>query len=678
MKKNRLREHPPSPPVKPSELSTSKRRLFWAILVALPFSFIVVLELFLRYIDYGGNADLVTKINVVGKDYYTLNREVAKRYFTQKGIGIPETCDDIFEVAKQSSTKRIFMLGESTMAGFPYEYSATAPFMMKDRLRRLFPQYNIEVVNVGLSAINSYTVRDFIKDLVNYQPDAFIVYLGHNEFYGALGVGSTEYLGKSRALINLYLSLNRFRTFRLLRNAIASAKDFVSPAVTPMQGTLMEAVVRKKSIPLNSEEYRAALQNFEGNLRDIAEIASEHHVPMVLSTLTSNLRDQAPFVSEFSPQATDDAKQRWKSAFDSGEISLHTGNFVEALAKFQSCIQSDSMNAIGMYRLAQCYDTLGDYTHAFQYYTRARDLDCLRFRASSDFNEVIRRTAASEHCVIADAESSFARESPHGLTGKTLILEHLHPNIDGYFLLAKTFTQALTENNLIAPASDVQWNLNLSDSGYRAIAGITDFDLESGRFKIQRLMNSWPFKTDTSAVIPYQPQTVLQHIVVDYESQKTAYWKACYELANWYSDNKQYDKAIAEFYALSKVTPYNYGPLMQTADVYHQWGKPDSAEAWYKRALKVRESPYVHYRLGMFYFEQEKLPEAIRQFESAFAIETTGDEIMDDHSRSMARFFLGAAYGRSGDITQANANLQLALQIDPNNADAKKMLKKAH
>src|SRR5713226_3336713 len=159
---------------------SSRKKTFWIVMLSVPFLFLLGSEIVLRAINYGGTLDLVVKTSVLGKEYYTLNREVARRYFSQKGIGIPEACDDIFEVHKQPTTKRIFMLGESTMAGYPFDYNATAPRLLQDRLRQLLPQYTIEVVNVGLAAVNSYTVLDFMKELVDYQPDAFIVYLGHN------------------------------------------------------------------------------------------------------------------------------------------------------------------------------------------------------------------------------------------------------------------------------------------------------------------------------------------------------------------------------------------------------------------------------------------------------------------------------------------------------------------
>src|SRR5713101_4018467 len=193
-----------------------KQSIFWIVLVLLPAALLIISERLLGLFEYGGNLDIVGTTTVLGKDYYTLNRNVGRRYFSQQGISIPEPHDDLFEIHKKPNTRRIFMLGESTMAGFPFDYNATPPQLLRDRLQRLLPSADVEVINAALSAINSYTVRDFVYELVKYEPDLLVIYLGHNEFYGALGVGSTEYLGKSASLINLYLKLNNLRIFRLV------------------------------------------------------------------------------------------------------------------------------------------------------------------------------------------------------------------------------------------------------------------------------------------------------------------------------------------------------------------------------------------------------------------------------------------------------------------------------
>ena len=658
--------------------SASQKRngFFWLVIVVAPILILGVAELILRWIDYDGNLDLVVKRTVLGKEYYTLNREVARRYFSQKGIAIPEAYDDLFEVHKRPNTKRVFMLGESTMAGFPFDYNATAPRLLQDRLAQLLPEYNLEVVNVGLSAINSYTALDFINELTNYQPDAFVLYVGHNEFYGAMGIGSTEYLGQWRWLVNGYLQMRNFRLFLLVRDGVVAALNAFRPSVTPRESTLMEAMVRDKTISYQSKDYKIARGIFEENLKAIIAVARDHHVPLIVSTLASNIRNQEPLQASFSEGVGDDAKLRWNGAFEQGKAREASSNFKEAIGRFRDAIGIDSTNADAHFQLATCFDTLGEYPEAKREYVKARDYDGLRFRASSEFNDLIRSICRQEHIPVADAERSFEQQSPHGLVGANLMLEHLHPNFDGYFLLAKTFFQAFVDNNVLVPPGAWRWDRNLPDEQFKELSGATDFDIEVARYRIAHLTAGWPFHRATGSNSEHHPQNKIQELAVRYAGKKIAWSQARYDLADWYKLQGEFRKAFREYFAVSKITPYYYYPSMLMGDMYRMLKEDSTAESTYRQALSLEESPFIHVRLGMMYFEQGKTDKAIREFEETLAADAIGSEKMDVRSRSTAYYFLGLGYGKGGNIEKARAQFRLALQIDPNNEDAKKMLAK--
>jgi lysophospholipase L1-like esterase len=58
-----------------------------------------------------------------------------------------------------------------------------------DALRDVLPSDTVEVVNLGIAATNSYAILDFSREIIDQHPDAVMIYAGHNEYYGALGVG---------------------------------------------------------------------------------------------------------------------------------------------------------------------------------------------------------------------------------------------------------------------------------------------------------------------------------------------------------------------------------------------------------------------------------------------------------------------------------------------------------
>ena len=642
-------------------------------IVLFPVVFFVILELVLRYFQYGGNLDLVVKTTMLGKEYYTLNRDVAKRYFSQKGVAVPEAYDDLFEIKKQPNTKRVFMLGESTMAGFPYEYNATAPRLLQDRLKQLLPQFNIEVINVGLSAVNSYTVLDFEKELTAYEPDAFVVYVGHNEFYGAMGVGSTEYLGQWRWMINLYLEMRQFRLFLLMRDAMIGVRNIFHSDVASPQSSLMEMMVRDKTIPYNSDSYKIARKNFEANLREIISISKDNHIPLVVSTLTSNLRDQKPFLSIFSEQTTEQMKQQWQAAMNEGNASLKKGELPPAIESYKKAIDIDSLQADAHYALAQAFDQLHDTVSAKREFERASDFDGLRFRATNEFNSLIKTVCNETNVPIVDAEKVFNEQSPEGIVGHNLILEHLHPNFDGYSLLAKTFFQAIADNDVLVPRKDFHWDKELTDEKFKELSGVTSFDLEGANYRIFELMHRWPFVQTDEVKAAYPIKNKVADLAVACAKKRLAWSKARTQLAQWYDKNGEYANAEKEYYAQSKVMWYYYLPFMYMGDMYRNMNDSVKTEESYFKALATENSPFVHVRLGMFYYDKHNTDKSIEHFEDVFSNEQSIVS-MSAEDRSLARYFLAAAYWAKQNKEKTVSNLQLALQLDPKNSDAKQLL----
>jgi Flp pilus assembly protein TadD/lysophospholipase L1-like esterase len=653
---------------------TRNRKSFWLVIILTPFLALGAAEAVLRWFDYGGTLDLVVKTRVMGKEWYTLNPRVARRYFLQKGISVPEPSDDLFEINKQQGTKRIFMLGESTMAGFPYDYSATAPRLLQDRLKQLLPQFNIEVINVGLSAVNSYTTLDFMRELVQYHPDAFIVYVGHNEFYGAMGVGSTEYLGRWHSLIQLYMTMLKSKLFLLIRDGVTTLHDLVSHPEAHPGADLMEMMVRKKTIPYHGDEYNRAKQNFEKNLGDMASLAADHRVPLVLCTLTSNIRNQRPFMPLFSETTPDSLRSLWNRFVGDGRTAGQRSDWPRAAASFRQAIGVDSMEADAHFELARCLDTLRRATEAKAEYQKARDLDGLRFRASTEFNDLIRSICREHQLFLDDVDRVFDQQSPDGIVGRNLILEHLHPNGDGYFLLAKSFLNSLAENDVLAPRSEWHRDRDLSDERFKEISGVTDFELEAAQYRVFRLTNRWPFKPPGDSGETYRSDTRVRQLAAQYVQKRIGWSDAHYALADWYRSNGDNGSAIREYSAVSKVLPGYYYPVMLTGDVFRAMKNDRFAELTYRRALALQASPFIHARLGMLYFDGGDTRKAIEEFESVFTADSSGSERVDAKARAVAHYFLGVAYGKIGDLEKARMHLRSTLELDPQDEDAKKLL----
>src|SRR5258705_2351581 len=93
--------------------------------------------------------------------------------------------------------------------------------MLQQRLQRTFPGRRIEVVTTAMSAVSSYVLLDFSREILEREPDAVVIYAGHNEYAGILGVGSDLSFGRRRPVVLSFLALEDLRILQLARRALA-------------------------------------------------------------------------------------------------------------------------------------------------------------------------------------------------------------------------------------------------------------------------------------------------------------------------------------------------------------------------------------------------------------------------------------------------------------------------
>ena len=368
------------------KLSSSKKRIFWITTISLPFLILILLELSLRIFNYGGNLDLFIDGPEGYENYSRCNPNVARRYFYTQ-TDVPTAPLQLFLKKKPGNSYRIFVLGESSAAGFPYSNNASFPNILQRGLTKTFPEKNIEVINISMAAINSYTLLDLMNEVVEQHPDAILIYTGHNEYYGALGVGSVQSLGNWRGLIITYLKLQSFKIFIFLRDFLGWTKTFINNIFSKNNNedpsaTLMERIVAEQTIPINEDLYDKGKEQFKENMKAIIEKAVDNNIKVMLSELVSNLHDQQPFIS----------------------VKDKNGNSAETFFKKA---KEEEINS--------------NFKKAKEDYYKAKDYDALRFRAPEDFNIIVHQLSKEFSLPVVPMKSYFEEESPNGLIGKELM-----------------------------------------------------------------------------------------------------------------------------------------------------------------------------------------------------------------------------------------------------------------
>lgn len=430
------------------EIPLSKNKLKWFKILAMitPVVILILFELTLRFAGYGHNTDLFIRYPD-DPSYWVMNKYASARYFSDT-VNATKGNIEAFKVNKTANTVRLFVLGESTTAGYPYGHNGSFHRWLYYRLMNTYPGIHFEVINLSLTAVNSYTVLDFGKQLVDYKADAVLIYTGHNEYYGALGVGSTSHIANNRTLVRLVLQLRRSRIVQLIESCLRNLKSGTKTSVNQREN-LMKRMAASQQIRYGSEEYNTGITQFQTNMDELCQVLQHRSIPVFLSTLVSNEKDQPPFISG--------------------------GERANARAEFK---KADLLYASGNYGLAK------------QLFVKAKELDLLRFRAPDTLNRLITALAAKYKNVhLVDARKIFEAHSPHQVLGAETLLEHVHPNLYGYALLSEAFYQSIHQSKLIK--ATIGQEMSFKDLLRRM--PVTRMDSLYGAYTIMMLKSGWPF-----------------------------------------------------------------------------------------------------------------------------------------------------------------------------------------
>jgi len=460
-------------------MGRGRRLVFSLIALSIPVVVIVAAEIVLR-LGQSGALEPLFMAHPSHPEWSMANPKVAGRFFSHPSqapnLGI-ET--GFFRTDKPRGAIRIVVQGGSSAAGFPYGYGASLAGMLEQRLRREFPEREIELVTTAMSAVNSYALLDFTDEILAIEPDAVLIYAGHNEYLGILGVGSAFTAANSSALTRLIMRLRHFRVYRAIEEALAPQGG----APGAQAGPLMARVAAERRIALGSGLYEAGLEQYRSNLWLILAKYRDAGIPVFLGTLASNEKDQPPFNSTESPDAA--------ARLDEVDALLRAGAIPAALDLARQVSAAEPGSARAAYLLGQALDAAGEEVLAAAAWRRARDLDELRFRAPSDFREVVEAAAARYGATLVDVESAMRSASPKAAVGSELMLEHLHPNVDGYFVLADAFHDSLLASGLVGDASRA-----VDDAVARREVPLSGVDVRFGEYKLALLVNDWPFREE--------------------------------------------------------------------------------------------------------------------------------------------------------------------------------------
>jgi len=601
---------------------------FYLIMILIPILFLIVLEVGLRLFNYGTDLSMWIKATE-GK--LMLNPEVARRYFSTIKSP-PSSIEDIFDEEKKDNSYRVFVLGESSAAGYPYMPLGSFSRYIRKRLELSYPQNKIEVINISLTAVNSYTVRDFIPEVLKQKPDLILIYTGHNEYYGALGVGSLESLGNSRSLVNLILYLNKFKTTQLVRDFIQWIAKIFTGDDSKSSGTLMSRMAKEQTITFNSDNYKAGIEQFRSNMRDVIESVKKVNIPIILGTLASNLKDQKPFIS------VQDKKYE---------------------------------PAEKIYEEAQQVYNLSHYKSADSLFRLAKDLDALRFRAPEEINNIIKNFGNEFNVPIVNVDSVFDAVSPNGIVGDNLMTDHLHPTLHGYQLIGKIYYDEMNKNNFLPKNISPSINYNEQDQITISRFPYSKMDSTISAYRIKLLKNDWPYIDPknkiplTKLIIPNTYEDTLALRLVNDDIN----WIECHQKA---AERNLHNRNIDGFLQQMEILIYQYPVIVEYYNYIDQLAldllKIKDFEKAYKVLLKryqIKPNELSTKWLGTIDLNSSRIPSAIKYLEESSLFNPNDNQTL---------YNLAGAYALNKDYRKSYDIISKVLNTDPNFPGAQNLL----
>ena len=399
--------------------------------------------------------------------------DVRRTYFN------PQT----FAAVKPAGTRRIFCLGGSTTYGHPYDDSTSYPRWLRDMLNAAAPDQPWEVINCGGISYASYRLAWLTDELLQYQPDVLIVHTGHNEFLEDRSWSSLRDLSPA---VRTFAGLaGRLRTATLLDQVLGGAtrEKPGQPVLREEVDPLLDRSAGPSVYTRDDDRARMVVQHLEHSLQKICRVARSAGIPVILVLPGSNLRDFAPFRSDFSRPGFAESLKITELLRQADEL-LQQQQPAQALTLLQQAVAADPRYAEAAYRAGQVAARLGHCDEATALLQQARDEDICPLRATQPILDAIMAVSQQEQVPLVDfaaiLDANALQKRGCSVPGDEGFLDHVHPTIDMHRELAVALAQQLQQLKLVPAnadfrqlAAEIEPGITSSLDASRQAAGLT-------------------------------------------------------------------------------------------------------------------------------------------------------------------------------------------------------------
>ncbi|MDB6041020.1 MAG: repeat-containing protein YrrB [Verrucomicrobiales bacterium] len=605
------------------------RKVFFALTLPTLLLLVVfaILELTLRFSGYGYPTTFFVPAQIDGQSMLVENPRFGLRFFPPALARSP--APTVMRKEKPVGVYRIFLFGESAAMGDPrpaYGMGRYLEALLSDR----FPEMQFEVICVAMTAINSHVVLPIAHEVSQYQGDLWVIYMGNNEMVGPFGANTVFGMQAPKTItVRALLALQRTRTGQWL---VAAARRFRDGTAGPTEWSGAKMFSENHLRP-NDPKKEQVYANFSRNLEDIIEVGIDAHVPIVLSSVASNLKDFPPLASQHVPDLTPQDHAAWTNLMQRGTKLAEEKHWSEASPLFQQAAKLSPQFAETYFRLGESLLALTNADAARKNFQSARDLDALPFRADSRLNSIISETAqrfANRGVRKVDSEKALNQEGAASISGNESFLEHVHLTTTGNYRLARSLAAQITESLSSAP-NGRQKPIWLQQEMCDQRLGFTDWNRYSIMEEILRRVAEPPFTEQTHHIDRIRqislalseikermhPRTFLDTRFIYEEALKLRprdYWLH-ENFAEFLEATGELPAAALEWEKVRDLLPLHHLGYFQGGRLLARQKRYPEARLLIESALHMRpDLDEAYYELGQIATGEGKLDEALKDY----------------------------------------------------------------
>ena len=384
---------------------------------------------------------------------------------------------------------RIAAIGGSTMVGAPYDPKFGIPAVVGWRLRQLYPGRKVVVENLAVVGQDLYEAINSLEQLT-VRPHLLLVYSGHNEFFRDLEE-LTRTTQSPFGLFDRWLAWSP--TFRALDRRISqrmALRDLSS------RGERADFEGHIAAPPA----YRRRLERFRHQLEQLAQFCRRQRIATLWFVPAANEADFEPNRSVFPPDATDTRRNEIRRLYDRAAMLQAGKDWAAAADLFRQGLALVPSGAEFHFGLARCLAQQDRHDEARPHFQAALEEDGHPIRANRDYRRTVAEVAAAHEIPLVDAAEVLRPHTEHGILDGSVFVDHVHPNLRGFYLLGMAAVGRIVQTRLLEP-----WLEDPADAGPAefatavADAGITAQDLAKAYTIVAdglRWLERWRFRGD--------------------------------------------------------------------------------------------------------------------------------------------------------------------------------------